>query len=326
MSGSVRTVRAVQETPPVEQAGTGRRSGGKKPPMTVTERRNLRNGLLFISPWMVGFVVLVAYPLIYSAIVSLFAYTGLKSPQFIGVDNYTRLFTDPLVGTSTVNTLFYSALAVPVGLVVALVLAIAMNRGVKEVGLYRTALYLPSLIPVFALSFIFVVFVNPQFGLVNQFLGLFGVPATNYLGDPTTAKLVIVLMAQLGAGNAALIFLAGLNNIPPTLYEAARVDGAGTFRQFFSITLPLLSPTILFNLITGLSGGLQIFTQAFIITSGGPNNGTLFYMYYLYKNAFSYASLGYACALAVMLFLAGMVLAVLIYSLSRRLVNYDITG
>lgn len=294
--------------------------------MTRTERRNLRIGLLFISPWAIGFLVLVAYPLIYSVVISLFQYTGLQDATFLGLGNYTRLFTDPLVATSSFNTIFYSMLAVPIGLVVAVILALAMNRGVWEVGLYRTALYLPSLVPIFALSFIFVVFVNPQFGLINQVLGLFGAPATNYLGDPTSAKVIIVVMAQLGAGNAALIFLAGLNNIPQTLYEAARVDGAGTIRQFFSLTLPLLSPAILFNLVTGVSGGLQVFTQAYILTQGGPNNGTLFYMYYLYKNAFSYAQLGYASALAVVLFLAGMVLAVVIYTLSRRLVNYDVTG
>ena len=170
------------------------------------------------------------------------------------------------------------------------------------------------------------VFVNPQYGLFNRIVGWFGLPPENYLGDPTSAKLIIVLMAQLAAGNAALIFLAGLNNIPDSLYEAATVDGAGPLRRFFVITLPLLSPTILFNLVTGISGGLQIFTQAYILTEGGPNNGTLFYLYYLYKNAFSYAQLGYASALAVVLFLVGLLLAVLIYTLSRRFVTYEVNG
>lgn len=295
-------------------------------PWTARQKRNLRMGLLFISPWILGFLVLVAYPLIYSLVISLFNHTGFRTPQFIGLGNYSRLVQDPLVAISSANTLFYAALAVPIGLVVAIVLALAMNRKVPEVGLYRTALYLPSLVPIFALSFIFVVFVNPSFGLLNQFLALFGVPQTNLLGDPTSAKLIIVTMAQLGAGNAALIFLAGLNNIPDSLYEAARVDGAGTLRRFFSITLPLLSPSILFNLVTGVSGALQVFTQAYIVTDGGPNNGTLFYMFHLYNSAFSYAQLGYASALAVVLFAVGMVLAAIIYGLSRRFVNYDVTG
>jgi multiple sugar transport system permease protein len=288
------------------------------------QKANLRKGLLFISPWIVGFVAFVLYPIVYSFAISLTKYTGMQTPEWIGFDNYTRMFKDPLMWTSVYNTLFYSGWAVPIGLVVAVLLALAMNRNVREIAIYRTALYLPSLVPIFALSFIFIVLVNPGTGIWNQFLGLFGVESKDYLSDPTSAKVVIVAMAQLGAGNAALIFLAGLNNIPQTLYEAAKIDGANPFQSFTRITLPLLTPAILFNLITGVSAGLQVFTQAYVMTNGGPNNGTLFYMYYLYRSAFSYAQLGYACALAIMLFLAGLVLALLIYQVSRRFVNYDV--
>jgi multiple sugar transport system permease protein len=288
------------------------------------QKANLRKGLLFISPWVVGFVAFVLYPIVYSFAISLTKYTGMQTPEWIGFDNYTRMFKDPLMWTSVYNTLFYSGWAVPIGLVVAVLLALAMNRNVREIAIYRTALYLPSLVPIFALSFIFIVLVNPGTGIWNQFLGLFGVESKDYLSDPTSAKVVIVAMAQLGAGNAALIFLAGLNNIPQTLYEAAKIDGANPFQSFTRITLPLLTPAILFNLITGVSAGLQVFTQAYVMTNGGPNNGTLFYMYYLYRSAFSYAQLGYACALAIMLFLAGLVLALLIYQVSRRFVNYDV--
>ncbi len=295
----------------------------KRSGLSKRDRAHLRTGLLFISPWMLGFLVFVLYPTIYSFVISFSRYSGLRSPVWLGTQNYSRLFTDPLVGIAVHNTLFYTMLAVPLGLVIALILALAMQRSVKEVSIYRTILYLPSIIPIFALSFIFIVLVNPQYGLFNAFLGLFGLPSANYLGDPTDAKLVIVVMAQLGAGNAALIFLAGLNGIPKTLYEAAHIDGANRLVCFMRITLPLLSPTILFNLITGVSGGLQVFQQAYIMTSGGPANGTLFYMYYLYRSAFSYARLGYACALAVMLFLFGLVLALLLYVLSQRFVNYD---
>jgi multiple sugar transport system permease protein len=291
--------------------------------LTKRERSNLFKGLLFISPWLIGFAVFVLYPFFYSFIISFARYSGLQPPVWLGFQNYTRLFTDPLVWKSVDNTLFYTLLAVPVGIVVAILLALGMSRPVKEVALYRTLLYLPSLMPIFALSFIFIVLVNPQYGIVNQFLGLFGVPATNYLGEPTSAKVVIVALAQLGAGNAALIFLAGLNGIPQTLYEAARIDGANRLTCFLRITLPLLSPTILFNIITAVSSGLQVFTPSYIMTQGGPNNGTLFYMYYLYKNAFSYAQLGYACALSIVLFLFGLILAVLIYTLSQRFVNYE---
>nr|BBH86836.1 sugar ABC transporter permease [Thermosporothrix sp. COM3] len=296
----------------------------KKAGLTRRERMNIVKGLLFISPWAIGFIAFVLFPLVYSLVISLFRYSGMQAPVWLGLQNYQRMFTDPLVGTSTFNTFFYTILAVPIGLVVALLLAIAMNRPVREAPLYRTLLYLPSLVPAFTIAFIFIVLVNPQFGIVSQFLGLFGVPATNYLGDPTSAKWVIIMLAQLGAGNAALIFLAGMNGIPTTLYDAARIDGASKLQCFFRITLPLLSPTILFNLITAISGGLQVFTPAYIMTNGGPNNGTLFYMFYLYRNAFSYAQLGYASALAVALFLVGMVLSVVLYTVAQRFVNYEV--
>jgi multiple sugar transport system permease protein len=301
-------------------------SGPIRTAWSPREKSNLRKGLLFISPWIVGVLAFVLYPIVYSFALSLTKYSGMKPPEWFGVGNYVRLVQDPLVWTSVYNTLFYSGWAVPIGLVIALLLALAMNRPVREVAFYRTALYIPSLAPIFALSFIFIVLVNPGTGIVNQFFGLFGAPPTDYLADPTTAKIVIVATAQLGAGNAALIFLAGLNNIPQTLYESARIDGANAFQSFFRITIPLLTPAILFNLITGISGGLQVFTQAYIMTRGGPGNGTLFYMFYLYKNAFSYAELGYACALALMLFLAGVVLAVAVYQVSRRFVNYEVAS
>lgn len=325
-----RPARTAQDAaPPPALTGErpqGRRRGRHR--MTAAERRRLRTGLLFVSPWIVGVLAFVVYPLVYSFVISLTRYSGMLTPTFVGFQNYVAAFTDPLVHTSTANTLFYAGLAVPVGLVVAVVLALCMNRNVREVAVYRAALYIPSLVPAFALAFIFAVFVNPQFGLVSRLLALTGRQNVDLLQDPTTAKIVIVTMAQLGAGNAALIFLAGLRNIPTTLYEAARVDGAGRWKQFTSITLPLLSPAILFNLITGISGALQVFTEAYVLTNGkgDPDNGTLFYMLYLYKNAFSYASLGYACALAVLLFVAGMILSLLVYVLSRRLVHYDVAA
>lgn len=311
------------DVPPRGERQGGRR-GRKK--MTQRERRNLRMGLLFISPWIIGVAVFVIYPLIYSFGISLTQYSGMQTPTFIGLQNYIAAVADPMVHTAVGNTLYYMLISVPLGLVVALLLALAMNRNVREVALYRTLLYLPSLIPMFAMSFIFIVFVNPQYGVVNQFLGLFGMPDTNLLGEPRYAKLVIIVMSQLAAGNAALIYLAGLRNVPATLYEAARIDGAGRFKQFTSITLPLLTPTILFNLITGISGAMMVFTEAYIMTEGGPDNSTLFYMLYLYRNAFSYGQLGFASALAVLLFLFGMLLAGLVYWLSRRFVNYDVAA
>lgn len=307
--------------------------GGPTRPPTVTRRRlsttdkhDLAVGLRYISPWLIGIVVFVIYPVGYSIYLSFTRYSGMGSPTWVGLGNYITAFTDPLVGKAAGNTLFFALIAVPLGLVVALTLAIAMNQNVREVALYRTIFYAPSLIPAFAMSFIFIVFLNPQFGAFNQVLNLFGGSNVNLLGDPTGVKIAIILMAQFGAGNAALIFLAGLRNVPKTVYEAARVDGASPMRQFRSITLPLLTPVLLFNLITGVSGSLQVFTEAYIVTNGtgDPDAGALFYMMYLYQNAFGFAELGYASALAVLLFLVGLTLAVLIFLFSRRFVNYDV--
>lgn len=293
---------------------------------STVRRRNLRTGLLFISPWIVGVLVFIVYPVAYSIGLSFTRYSGMEAPTWVGLQNYLSAFADPLVSKSISNTVFYAVIAVPLGLLVALVLALAMNQNVREVAWYRTIFYAPSLIPAFAMSFIFIVFLNPQFGVFNQVLGLFGGQNVNLLGDPTGVKIAIILMAQLGAGNAALIFLAGLRNVPKTVYEAARVDGAGPMRQFFAITFPLLTPVLLFNLITGVSGALQVFTEAYIVTNGtgDPDAGAMFYMMYLYQTAFGFAELGYASALAVLLFLVGLALALLIYWMSRRFVNYDV--
>lgn len=298
----------------------------RRTPMTQKEKANLRKGLLFILPWIIGVAAFNVFPLIYSIVISFTRYSGLDNPKWLGVQNYTRLFSDPLAGKSAYNTFFYCLFAIPIGLVIALALALAMNRKVREVSVYRTALYIPSLVPAFAFSFIFIVLMNPGTGIVDQVMGWFGVESKNWLGDPVGAKAVIIAMAQFGAGATALIFLAGLNNIPETLYDAAKVDGANAIRRFFSITMPLLSPVMLFNGINAVNAGLAVFTPAYIITNGGPDNATLFYMFYLYKNAFSYAQLGYASAMAVILFVIGVFLAWVIWMLSKRFVHYSVEG
>ena len=289
-------------------------------------RRGLRVGLLFISPWIVGFLAFTVYPILYSLRLSFERYSGFQPAAPLGTLNYTRLFSDPLFWQSIYNTLYYTIIAVPVGVVVAILMALAMNRDVREVALYRAVLYLPSILPIFAISFIFLALLNPQFGLVSYVMTTLGLPPTDFLGDANGAKLAIVVIAQLGAGNAALVFLAGLRGIPVTLYDAVKLDGAGPVRGFFAVTLPLLSPVILYNVITGLGAGLQVFTQSYIMTQGGPNNATLFYVYYLYNNAFRYAQLGYASAQALVLFVISLALALTLFAASRRFVNYELVS
>jgi multiple sugar transport system permease protein len=292
------------------------------------ERRNLRMGLLFISPWLFGFLVLGVFPIVYTFYLSLTRYSGLREPIFIGVQNYQRMASDPNFWTAVYNTLYYTALAVPIGAIIAMVLALAMNRNVREVRVYRAIYYLPSILPVFAISFVFIVMLNPGYGLVNFGLSSLGLPSPNWLGDPAWTKLALVMIAQLGAGQFALIFLAGLKGIQFELYEAAEIDGAGALRKFFSITLPLMTPVILYDLIIGLSFALQIFTPAYILTGGGqraagPDNSLLTFVYEIYRQAFQFGQMGYAAALSVVLFITSLLLAAAVFRWARGWVYYE---
>jgi multiple sugar transport system permease protein len=291
------------------------------------ERRNLRWGLIFISPWLFGFIVLGIFPIVYTFYLSLTRYSGIRAPVFIGSQNYQRMLADPLFLKSAYNTIYYTLLAVPIGVVVAMVLALAMNRKVREVSLYRAVYYLPSILPVFAISFVFVVLLNPGYGLINWFLNLFGLPSPNWLGDPAYTKLALVMIAQLGAGQFALVFLAGLRGIPQELYESAEIDGARGWSKFRSITLPLMTPIILYDLIIGLSFGLQVFTSAYILTGGGTtaagaDNSLLTYVFYLYKQAFQFGQMGYAAAMSVIMFVVSLVLAFAVFRWARGWVFY----
>jgi multiple sugar transport system permease protein len=304
-------------------AGLSRRNARRPRPGRLG-RRNFLLGMLFISPWLVGFLAFLVYPIVANVWYSFTDYSGFGEAEFIGLDNYSRMRNDDLFWKSLYNTLYYTLLAVPIGVIVAITLAVAMNQKVREIPVYRAAIFLPSVLPIFALSFIFIWILNPRYGLVNHALGAVGVESINWLGDPTWARLSIVMLAQLGAGQYALIFLAGMRAIPATLYEAAMIDGASALRRFRHITLPLLTPLILYDIIIGLGLGLQIFTQAYIITEGGPNNATLFYVLYLYRQAFRYGDFGYAAAMCWILFLISLVLAIAVFRTARRWVHYEL--
>jgi multiple sugar transport system permease protein len=299
-----------------------------RPTLGKTDRRNLKWGLIFVSPWLAGFILLSVFPILYTFYLSLTRYSGLKEPVFIGIQNYQRMAADPLFLKSAYNTVFYTALAVPIGVLVAMLLALAMNQKLREIAVYRAIFYLPSILPVFAISFVFVVLLNPGYGLVNFLLTSVGLYSPNWLGDPAYTKLALVMVAQLGAGQWALVFLAGLRGIPIELYESAELDGAGAFRKFRSITLPLMTPVILYDLIIGLSFGLQVFTSAFILTGGGrnaagPDNSLLTYVFYIYKQAFQFGQMGYAAALSVVLFVVSLLLAIAVFRWASGWVYYE---
>ncbi len=293
------------------------------------ERQKLITGLLFISPWIIGFLAFLAYPILYSAYLSFTEIKGFGASietNWVGLENYRYMIRDNLFWKSLYNTVYYTVLAVPIGLGVAITLALAMNQKLREIPLYRAAFYLPSVLPTFAVSLVFVWLLNPRYGLVNLALGLFGVANINWFGDPAYSKLAIVILAQLGAGQYALIFLASMRGIPQTLYDAAEIDGASAWHKFWNITLPLITPVILYDLIVGLGFGLQVFEQAYITTNGGPADSTLFYVFYLYNNAFRYNQMGYAAAQSWLLFLISISLAGVLFWWSKRWVNYEVSA
>jgi multiple sugar transport system permease protein len=286
------------------------------------ELRNLFLGLLFVSPWLVGFLLFLVYPVISNFHLGMTEYSGFGEPNWIGWGNYAELLRDNLFWKSLYNTFYYVILAVPLGVVVSIVLALAMNQKVREVNVYRAILYLPGIVPAFALSMMLIWLLNPRYGLFNYLLNLFHLPAIDWLGDPHWSKLAIVLVAQFGAGQYAVIFLAALRTIPSQLYDAAALDGANTWSKFWHITLPLLTPTILYDLIIGIGLGLQVFEAAYIMTGGGPVNSTMFTALYIYKNAFEYSRVGFAAAISGILFLINIVLAVVVFWSSKYWVNY----
>jgi multiple sugar transport system permease protein len=286
--------------------------------------RSLLTGLLFISPWIVGFFLFLVYPVLANFYLGLTQYSGFGEPQWVGVQNYAELIRDPLFWTSLYNTFYYVILAVPLGVFVAIALALAMNQKVREVAVYRTLLYLPSIAPIFALSMMLIWLLNPRYGLFNYLLSWWHLPAINWLGDVRWSKLAIVMVAQFGAGQIGLIFLAALRAIPSTLYDAASLDGASSWRKFIHITLPLLTPTILYDIIIGIGFGLQIFAPAYIMTDGGPLNSTMFTALYIYKNAFEYSRVGFAAAVSGILFALNAGLAVITFWSAKYWVNYSL--
>ena len=282
--------------------------------MTGQERHNLRMGLLFISPWIIGFLALCAYPLLSSLWFSLCDYSVLSPAVFIGAQNYHDLATDEVFWTALYNTFFFAALAIPLGLVVSLGLAILLNFDIRGRGIFRAIFFLPSLVPMVCLALLWQWMLNGELGLVNStinpvlevFNRLLGThwSAPNWLAEARYAKWGILFTVLWGVGNAVVIFLAGLQDVPRHLYESADIDGAGFWQKTWHITLPVISPVIYFNMIMGLIGSFQVFAVPYVMTSGsdGPGRSLLFLATYLYQNAFDYWNMGYACAIGVVLF------------------------
>lgn len=295
----------------------------KKNKMFSFRRREALLGYIFASPWFIGFILFTLFPIIASIRYSFMDYNILQPPRWVGLDNYIALFHDELFWRSLYNTFYYVIFSVPLFIIIGLAIALLLNADIKGIAIYRTMYYIPSIVPVVASSILWAWIFDPNFGILTNFVQLFGFTAPGWLSDPAWAKNSLILMSLWGAGGGIIIYLAGLKNIPKVYYEAAEIDGAGVIQRFFKITLPLLSPTLFFQLIMGMIGSFQVFTQSFIITGGGPNDSTLFYVLYLYNNAFRFWKMGYASALAWVLFAIIMFLTWLNFKLSKRWVNYD---
>jgi multiple sugar transport system permease protein len=270
-------------------------------------RREARAGLLFVLPWLLSLLIFTTYPVLAAFYLSLTDYNVVQPPTWVGLQNYhTMLTADPAFWISVKNTAFYTLLAVPLGLAGSLALALLLNLRVRGLAVYRTLVYLPALTPPVVSTIIFIGMFDPEGGPINAILQQVGLPALGWLNDPTWAKPALIMMSLWGLGAGALIFLAGLQEIPQALLEAAAIDGAGPWLRFRHITLPLLTPVILFNLVVGVIGAFHVFTPALVSggTTGKPLESTLMFMVHIYRNAFRYFAMGYASALAVVLFLA----------------------
>ncbi len=294
--------------------------------MSILQKREALAGWAFVLPWVISLLVFTAYPILATFYLSFTDYNILNPPIWNGWDNYTTMFYgDPAFWTSVKNSAYYALISVPVGLVFSLVLALILNMRAKGIGVYRTLFYLPSIVPPVASTIVFLILFEPKAGLVNTLLEAVGIPGPAWFADPAWAKPGLVIMSLWGVGASTLIFLAGLQDIPRTLLEAAEIDGAGPLQKFRFVTLPLLTPVILFNLVMGVISSFQVFTQAMVIggTTGKPLESTLMLMVHIYRSAFRYFKMGYASALSVILFIAIFAVTTLIFRTSRGWVFYD---
>ncbi|MEM7134772.1 MAG: sugar ABC transporter permease [Chloroflexota bacterium] len=288
------------------------------------DRQRLINGLLFISPWAIGFLAFRVYPFFASLYYSFTFYPILKSPNWIGLDNYLNLFDDPRFLTSLWNSSYYAGFAVPLGTIVGILLALILNMRVRGLSFFRTIYFLPSITPVVATSIVWLWMFNPRSGIINFILEIVGIDGPAWLGDPLWAKPALVLMSLWGLGGAVVIYLASLQDVPRDLLEASDLDGATARQKLWYVTIPMISPVILFNVITGLIAAFQLFTQVHVMTggSGSPADSTLMMSIYLYQSAFEFFKMGYASAQAWVLFLIIVLFTLILFRVSGRLVYY----
>lgn len=289
------------------------------------DNKNMLRGLLFTSPAIIGFILFAAGPMLASLVMSFTNYSVIGKTEFIGLDNYISLFTGetPFFYKAISVTLYLVVLNVPLGIAASFLVALLLNNKVKGWPILRLIYYVPTIVPIVAASMIWMWMMNPDFGLVNYVLRELGLPTSKWLYGESTVIPTLVMMAVWATGNIMVVFLAGLQGIPSHLYEAIEIDGGGTFRKLLHVTLPLMTPIIFFNGVMHMIASMQAFLQAYIITEGGPNNASLFYVYYLYREAFVFQNLGGSTAMAWVLFAGIAALTGLAFATSRKWVFYE---
>ena len=290
--------------------------------MNKRERAQLFKGLGFLSPWIVGFSVFTLVPVVLSLYYSLCDYSLLQAPLYVGLDNYRDLMADPIFWKALVNTFYYAMMALPAGMLVSLGLALLLNADIRGQAIYRTIIFLPSLVPAVASAMLWLWLFNAKLGLINTMLGWVGIEGPGWLTTPEWAMPALAFMSLWGVGHTVVIYLAGLQDVPRELYEAAEIDGARAWHRLWRVTIPMISPVIFFNLIMAIIGTLQVFSIPYIMTGGGPTRSTYFFTMYLYDNAFTYLKMGYASAMAWVQLLIILALTGFAFWSSRKWVHY----
>jgi multiple sugar transport system permease protein len=286
-------------------------------------RREAITFYILIAPWFIGFLIFLAYPMLRSLYLSFTSYNLLSPPEWVGLRNFERIFNDPRFWQSLKVTLLYAFGSVPGGTIIALALAMVLSQKLRGVNMWRTIFFIPSILSSIAVAVLWLFIFRPEGGLLNMVLGVFGIQGPDWLLSEQWALPALIIMSWWSVGGQIVIYLAGLKGIPESLYEAAEIDGANNWSKFRSVTLPMLSPTIFFNVVLAIIGALQIFDAGYVLTRGGPNDATMFYMLNLYERAFQMAQMGYASALAWILFIIIMGITLLVIRSSSAWVYYE---
>lgn len=298
-------------------------SPGKRP-LSLARREELW-AYAFIAPWTVGFIIFTIGPMLASLFFSFTDYNIVESPHWIGITNYVNLFNDDLFWHSLKITFKFAVIALPLGLVFSYLIAVLLNLKIAGINIWRTIYFLPSVIAGVAVALLWARIFDPKFGILNPILANFGIKGPGWFSDPDWAMSALVIMSLWGVGGNVIIYLAGLQGVPTDLYDAAKVDGATALQRFWYVTLPMTTPVIFYNLVLGLIGTFQYFTEVYVISggTGGPARATLFYNLYLYQNAFRYFHMGYASTMAWVLFIIVLGLTLLIFRSSEIWVYYE---